>query len=140
MHAPSSEPFTVMIVEDHPDQRALLELILQKEGYRVLSAGDGLEALEKLEKNDARVVLLDIMLPRMDGLEVIRRIRGDDRLKAIYVLVVTARKEERIIVKTLDLGADGYMIKPFSFAELLARIRVGVRRMTSRSVKVTLPL
>src|SRR5262245_31458700 len=133
MHAPSSEPFTVMIVEDHPDQRAFLELILQKEGYRVLSAADGLEAWEKLQKDDARLVVLDIMLPKMDGLELIRRIRGDDRLKNIYVLVVTARKGETFLVNTLDLGADSYMIKPFSFAELLARIRVGVRRMTPSS-------
>ena len=73
------------------------------------------------------------MLPQLDGLELIRRIRGDDRLKGIYLLVVTARKEERIVVRTLDLGADGYIIKPFSFSELLARIRVGVRRMTPRS-------
>ena|SRR5215471_8836802 len=133
MSAPSSEPFTVMIVEDHPDQRALLELILQKEGYRVLSAADGLEAWEKLEKDDVQLVLLDIMLPQLDGLELIRRIRGDDRFKAIYLLVVTARKGEAFVVNTLDLGADGYMIKPFSFSELLARIRVGVRRMTPRS-------
>jgi len=133
MPAPSSEPFTVMIVEDHPDQRALLELILQKEGYRVLSAADGLEAWEKLEKDDVQLVLLDIMLPQLDGLELIRRIRGDDRFKAIYLLVVTARKGEAFVVNTLDLGADGYMIKPFSFSELLARIRVGVRRMTPRS-------
>ena len=133
MPAQPSSPITVMIVEDHPDQRALLELILQKEGYRVLSAGDGLEAWEKLEKDDARLVLLDIMLPKMDGLEVIRRIRGDDRLKDIYVIVITARKGDSVVVNTLDLGADDYIIKPFSIAELLARIRVGVRRMTPRS-------
>jgi DNA-binding response OmpR family regulator len=133
MPTQSPEPFTVMIVEDHPDQRALLELILQREGYRVLSTGDGLEAWEKLAANDAQLVLLDIMLPKMDGLEFIRRIRSDDRLKEIYVVAVTARRQERDVVTTLDLGADNYMIKPFSFAELLARIRVGVRRMTPRS-------
>jgi DNA-binding response OmpR family regulator len=129
----SSRPFTVMIVEDHPDQRALLEIILQKEGYRVLSAGDGLEAWEKLEKEDAQLILLDLMLPKMDGLELLRRIRHSERLKDIFVIIVSARVQERDIVQGLDLGADDYVTKPYSFPVLLARIRVGFRRMIPRS-------
>jgi DNA-binding response OmpR family regulator len=127
-HSPSA--FTVMIVEDHPDQRALLGIILQKEGYRVVSTENGLQAWEKLQKDDTQLILLDIMLPKMNGLDLLRRIRGDDRLKHICAIFVTARNKESDIVNGLDSGADDYITKPYSFPELLARIRARVRRMT----------
>ena len=120
-------PFTVLVIEDHPDQRELLEILLQRDGYRVITAGNGVEALEKLEKEPAQIILSDIMMPKMDGFELIRRVRSNPDLKNIYLIFITARILERDRVQGLDLGADDYIIKPFSSSELLARVRVGAR-------------
>src|SRR5437016_11001512 len=118
---------TVLVIEDHPDQRDLLAIVLQREGYRVITAGNGLEALEKLETEKVQIALSDIMMPKMDGFELIKRIRGNPALKSIYLILITARIQEGDRVRGLDLGADDYITKPFSFSELLARVRVGSR-------------
>lgn len=123
----SSSPLTVLVIEDHPDQRDLLAIVLQREGYRVITAGNGLEALEKLDKENVQIALSDIMMPKMDGFELIKRIRSNPILKSIYLILITARIQESDRVRGLDLGADDYITKPFSFSELLARIRVGSR-------------
>jgi diguanylate cyclase (GGDEF)-like protein len=120
-------PFTVLVVEDHPDQRELLAIVLQREGYKVVTAANGLEALEKLETENVQIVLSDIMMPKMDGFELIKRIRMNPALKNIYLILITARIQEGDRVRGLDLGADDYITKPFSFSELLARVRVGSR-------------
>ena len=120
-------PFTVLVVEDHPDQRELLAIVLQREGYRVITAANGLEALEKLETENIQIALSDIMMPKMDGFELIKRIRSNPALKSIYLILITARIQEGDRVRGLDLGADDYITKPFSFSELLARVRVGSR-------------
>jgi diguanylate cyclase (GGDEF)-like protein len=122
-----SIPLTVLVIEDHPDQRDLLAIVLQREGYRVITAANGLEALEKLETENVQIALSDIMMPKMDGFELIKRIRGNAALKSIYLILITARIQEGDRVRGLDLGADDYITKPFSFSELLARIRVGSR-------------
>lgn len=119
--------FTVLVIEDHPDQRELLELVLQREGYRITTAGNGEEALEKLEKEPVDIVLSDIMMPKMDGLELLRKVRSNPAFKNIYLILITARIQEGDRVRGLDLGADDYINKPFSFSELLARVRVGAR-------------
>jgi diguanylate cyclase (GGDEF)-like protein len=120
-------PLTVLVIEDHPDQRDLLAIVLQREGYRVITAGNGVEALEKLETESVQIALSDIMMPKMDGFELIKRIRTNPALKSIYLILITARIQEGDRVRGLDLGADDYITKPFSFSELLARIRVGSR-------------
>lgn len=120
-------PLTVLVIEDHPDQRDLLAIVLQREGYRVITAANGLEALEKLETENVQIALSDIMMPKMDGFELIKRVRGNAALKSIYLILITARIQEGDRVRGLDLGADDYITKPFSFSELLARIRVGSR-------------
>jgi diguanylate cyclase (GGDEF)-like protein len=120
-------PFTVLVVEDHPDQRELLAIVLQREGYKVITAANGLEALEKLETENIQIALSDIMMPKMDGFELIKRIRSNSALKSIYLILITARIQEGDRVRGLDLGADDYITKPFSFSELLARVRVGSR-------------
>ncbi|MGH7794608.1 MAG: GGDEF domain-containing response regulator [Candidatus Binatia bacterium] len=125
-HKPNS-PLTVLVIEDHPDQRDLLAIVLQREGYRVITAANGLEALEKLETEHVQIALSDIMMPKMDGFELIKRVRGNPRLKSLYLILITARIQEGDRVRGLDLGADDYITKPFSFSELLARIRVGSR-------------
>jgi len=122
-----STALTVMVIEDHPDQRDLLAIVLQREGYKVITAANGIEALEKLSAEKVQIALSDIMMPKMDGFELIKRIRGNPALKSIYLILITARIQEGDRVRGLDLGADDYITKPFSFSELLARIRVGSR-------------
>src|ERR1041384_6054517 len=123
----SPQSLTVLVIEDHPDQRELLAIVLQREGYRVVTAANGIEALEKLSTETVNIALSDIMMPKMDGFELINRIRSDPALKTIYLILITARIQEGDRVRGLDLGADDYITKPFSFSELLARIRVGSR-------------
>jgi diguanylate cyclase (GGDEF)-like protein len=127
MEPNNPNPMTVMVIEDHPDQRELLEIVLQKEGYRVVPAANGVEALAKLEKEPAQVILSDVMMPKMDGFELMRKIRSNPLFKNVYIILITARIQERDRVQGLDLGADDYITKPFSFSELLARVRVGSR-------------
>jgi len=121
------QSLTVLVIEDHPDQRDLLAIVLQREGYRVVTAANGIEALEKLRQETVHIALSDIMMPKMDGFELIKKIRNDDALKNIYLILITARIQEGDRVRGLDLGADDYITKPFSFSELLARVRVGSR-------------
>jgi len=123
----NNSPLTVLVIEDHPDQRELLAIVLQREGYRVITAANGLEALEKLETENIQIALSDIMMPKMDGFELIKRIRTNPAFKSIYLILITARIQEGDRVRGLDLGADDYITKPFSFSELLARVRVGSR-------------
>ncbi len=122
-----ASPLTVLVIEDHPDQRDLLAIVLQREGYRVVTAANGVEALEKLGQEKVHIALSDIMMPKMDGFELINKIRSNPALKHIYLLLITARIQEGDRVRGLDLGADDYITKPFSFSELLARVRVGSR-------------
>ena len=126
-HPSDNSPLTVLVIEDHPDQRDLLAIVLRREGYRVVTAANGLEALEKLETEHVQIALSDIMMPKMDGFELIKRVRGNPGLKSLYLILITARIQEGDRVRGLDLGADDYITKPFSFSELLARIRVGSR-------------
>lgn len=121
------KPLTILVIEDHPDQRDLLAIVLQREGYRVVTAGNGVEAMEKLQKEDVQIALSDIMMPKMDGFELIKAIRSEPSFKGIYMILITARIQEGDRVRGLDLGADDYITKPFSFSELLARVRVGSR-------------
>ena len=122
-----TKPLKVLIIEDHPDQRDLLAIVLQREGYQVVTAANGVEALEQLEREAIQIVLSDIMMPKMDGFELVKNIRSKPALKEIYVILITARIQEGDRVRGLDLGADDYITKPFSFSELLARVRVGTR-------------
>jgi diguanylate cyclase (GGDEF)-like protein len=117
----------ILVVEDHPDQRDLLAMILEREGYRVLTAGDGQEALDQLHVEPIDLVLADILMPRIDGFELVKRIRCGPDFQGVYIILVTARIQEGDRVRGLDLGANDYITKPFSFSELLARVRVGVR-------------
>ncbi len=118
---------TVLVIEDHPDQRDLLAIVLQREGYRVITAANGVEALEQLQQHQVHIALSDIMMPKMDGFELINKIRSSPALKNIYLILITARIQEGDRVRGLDMGADDYITKPFSFSELLARVRVGSR-------------
>ncbi len=115
----------ILLVEDDEAIRLGLEDALRGEGYRVLSAADGTEGLRLGLAEDPDLIVLDLMLPGMDGFEILTRLRADR--VATPVLLLTARGLEADRVKGLELGADDYMVKPFGLAELLARIRARLR-------------
>jgi two-component system alkaline phosphatase synthesis response regulator PhoP len=115
----------ILVVDDEP---AILELVsfnLKKDGYEVVTAADGKSALEMFMKEKPDLVVLDLMIPEPDGYEVCKRIRAQS---AVPVIMLTARGEEQDRIRGLDLGADDYVVKPFSPRELLARVRAVLRR------------
>ena len=115
----------ILVVDDEPAVRELLAYNLRKNGYEPLLAGDGREALRVAHQSAADLILLDLMLPEVDGLEVCRELRKTNR---VPIIMVTARGEEIDRVVGLELGADDYLAKPFSVRELLARIKAVLRR------------
>ncbi len=119
----------ILVVDDEESIRELLTVQLEKNGYEVLVAEDGLEALDKAPEAD--LILLDIMMPKLDGFEVCRQLKGDKKLTAIPVIMLTARADEIDRVLGLELGADDYLSKPFSVRELLARIKAVLRRVNN---------
>ncbi len=121
-------PPTILVVDDEPAIAELLTFNLTKAGYRVLSAGDGGEAIRLARQEQPDLVILDIMLPVADGLEVSRRLREDETTAAIPFLFLTARREEIDRIIGLELGADDYVTKPFSPRELVARVKAILRR------------
>ncbi len=125
-------PRTLLVVEDERPLAETLRFNLEMEGYRVRTAEDGVEGLSMARAIQPDLVLLDLMLPRMDGLQVLRGIREHSQAP---VLLLTARTSENDRVKGLDLGADDYITKPFSLAELKARVRVHLRRKQEVSVE-----
>lgn len=127
MDTNKTKAISVLVVEDHPDQRDLLAIILQREGYSVNTATDGLDALQVLQRKNVEIILADINMPKMDGFELLRKIRSSPEFKNTYFVIVTHRIQEGDRVRGLDLGADDFITKPFSFSELLARVRVGAR-------------
>ena len=116
----------LLIVEDEENLREILKQRLKGEHYSVDSCGDGIEAMEYMDMVEYDGIILDIMLPGKDGLEILKEIR--ERGNQTPVLMLTARDAIEDRVKGLDLGADDYMVKPFAFEELVARIRVMMRR------------
>ncbi|MEO5986672.1 MAG: response regulator transcription factor [Candidatus Limnocylindria bacterium] len=116
---------TVLVVDDDPKIRDLLRLYLTRDGYRVLEAEDGPGALDMAREQRCDLVLLDVMLPGIDGLEVCRRLREETDTP---ILLLTARSGDADKVFGLDLGADDYVVKPFSPRELMARVRAQLRR------------
>jgi two-component system phosphate regulon response regulator PhoB len=119
---------TVLVVEDEEDILALLQFNLIKAGYAVVCATRGEEALTAIAAGKPDLMLLDLMLPGIDGLEICRRLRDDPATGEIPIIMLTARGEEEDVVRGLDLGADDYVTKPFSIKVLLARIQSVLRR------------
>lgn len=115
----------VLVVEDEPQVMRFLRAILPSHGYSVLEATTGNQAIVEASTRGPDLVLLDLGLPDLDGIEVTRRLR---EWSAVPIIVVSARGEERDKIEALDAGADDYLTKPFGFAELLARMRVALRR------------
>ncbi len=118
----------VLIIEDERDMAELLAYNLEKEGYQVLLTGNGLEGLETARRELPDLVLLDLMLPGMMGTEVCSSLRHSDKTRAIPVLMLTARGDEIDRVVGFEMGADDYIVKPFSMRELMLRIKAIMRR------------
>jgi two-component system, OmpR family, phosphate regulon response regulator PhoB len=104
----------ILVVEDEPDIAALVAYHLTRESYRVRTAGDGAEALAAVERERPDLIVLDLMLPRVSGIDVLRELRGRPELADIPIVMLTARKEEQDRIEGLSLGADDYVSKPFS--------------------------
>lgn len=121
------EQRTVLVIDDEQPIVEILKFNLLKEGYAVLEAYDGAQGLELALSKNPDLILLDVMLPKMDGFEVCRKIREKS---SVPIIMLTAREEEVDKVLGLELGADDYMTKPFSVRELTARVKANLRRMT----------
>jgi DNA-binding response OmpR family regulator len=134
---PAQTPATILVVDDEPTLRDTVAYTLRKEGYRVELAGTGHEALQSARRHPVDAVVLDIMLPGMDGLQVCRTLRSES---TVPILLLSAKGEEIDRVVGLEVGADDYLTKPFAMRELLARIRAMLRRvemMTPSSTQST---
>lgn len=119
---------TILVVDDEQDLLDLIEYNLKKEGFDVLKAEDGLEGIEMARKHHPDLVLLDIMMPKMDGFEVVERMRDDPKLGHIPIIFLTARGDEKTEVEGLDKGGDDYITKPISTTKLISRIKAVLRR------------
>jgi len=124
----------ILVVEDEEEIQELVRYNLQKEGYRVFCASSGESALSLVRINPSELVVLDLMLPGIDGLEVCRRLKGDPATQHIPIVILTAKGEEADIVTGLEMGADDYITKPFSPRVLVARIRAVLRRKAAEPV------
>ena len=124
----------IVVVEDEPDLVDVVTYNLQREGYSVLTAQRGDEGLNLIRSERPDLVLLDLMLPGMDGLSICRQMKSDSSLSEIPIIIASAKGEESDVVIGLEMGADDYLAKPFSPRELLARIKAVLRRGAPRDV------
>ena len=126
--------YTVLVCDDEKDIVSALEIYLRSDGYNVLTAYNGQEALDILAKERVELVIMDIMMPVLDGISALMQIRGKYNTPVIFT---TAKSEDHDIILGLNLGADDYVTKPFNPVELLARVRSQIRRYTSLGASVT---
>ncbi|HKY79381.1 MAG TPA: response regulator, partial [Anaerolineales bacterium] len=127
----SNSPIKILVVDDDLDTVKLVGTTLEKQGYVILAAQQGVEALDIAAQQHPDLILLDIMMPKMDGFEVIRRLRADPATSAIPVIMFTAKSQVDDKVAGLEAGADEYLTKPTHPAELVARVRSVLKRSTS---------
>src|SRR5499427_2778668 len=120
-------PARILVVDDVPDNLEILQIRLESQGYEVATAGDGLEALEKSRELRPDLVLLDIMMPKMDGIEAVKILKADTSLPFIPVILVTARADAKDVIAGLESGGDDYLTKPVDHAALSARVRSMLR-------------
>lgn len=129
MAAPKDKPIKVLIVEDEVAIVTLLRYNLEKEGFKVVSTGDGEEAVQMVKEHRPDIIVLDWMLPGMTGVEICKHIRWNNEIKSTPIIMLSARGEEGDRIRGLDSGADDYMVKPFSPPELISRINAVFRRI-----------
>ncbi|MFA5113639.1 MAG: response regulator [Candidatus Margulisiibacteriota bacterium] len=116
-------PKKILVVDDEPDVASLLTLMLKSQGYAVITAGDGQEALEKARGEAPDLILLDVMLPRMDGYKVARMLKFDENYSHIPIIMLTAKIQDRDKQTGLEMGANDYLTKPFDTTVLLDKIK-----------------
>jgi len=126
-----TDPTNILVVDDEPRYLALVQINLETAGYSVITAMDGQQAVDAVAEKKPDIVLLDVMMPVMDGFTACERIR---EFSSVPIIILTAKGEERDRVRGLDAGADDYIIKPFSAQELLARVRAVLRRAERETV------
>ena len=114
---------TVLVVDDLDTTRQILTYSLKNAGYRTIEAADGFQAIQAALDRHVDLILLDIMLPGMDGLEVLKRLRDEEKTKNIPVIAVTARSQKDEIINTMEAGANGYIIKPFTKETVLEKVK-----------------
>lgn len=131
MNRPASGGERVLVVDDEPDIVALVAFHLAKAGFRVGTAATGVEALAAAREERPALIVLDLMLPGMSGFDVLEQLRADQATKDIAVLMLTARREEPDRIRGLSLGADDYLVKPFSPQELVLRVTAILRRISA---------
>jgi len=130
----------ILVVEDDPDIAELVARYLEKAGYNATRAASGREALEAVRAKAPDLIVLDVMLPHIDGLEVCRLLRGNEQTAGIPIIMLTARSEESERIVGLEMGADDYIAKPFSPNELIARVRALLRRAQRQDAPSGRPL
>jgi len=123
----------VLVIEDEPDLRSTLEFNLKSENYKVTTASDGGSALAEISKNIPDLILLDLMLPDMSGLEICKKIRGESFSDKVSIIMLTAKGEEVDRVVGFELGADDYVVKPFSVRELMLRVSSILKRSKEKA-------
>ena len=128
----------ILVVEDEPSQREVLEYNLRAEGFLVISADNGEDALMLVEEEEPDLILLDWMMPNLSGIEVCRRLKSRVETRAIPIIMVSARSEEVDRVRGLEIGADDYLVKPYSVIEMIARLRTQLRRTRAAKIGETL--
>lgn len=128
----------ILVVEDEPSQREVLAYNLKAEGFLVISADNGEDALFLVEEEEPDLILLDWMMPNLSGIEVCRRLKSCNETRAIPIIMVSARSEEMDKVRGLEIGADDYLVKPYSVIELIARLRTQMRRTRAATIGETL--
>lgn len=124
----------VLIVDDEPTIAELIEFNLHKAGYRVLKADNGHTAIQLVRSDKPDLIILDLMIPGIDGMEVCRKLKGQQHTASIPIIMLTAKNEEVDKIVGLELGADDYMTKPFSPRELVARVKAVLRRSHKESI------
>jgi DNA-binding response OmpR family regulator len=129
----STTPKKILIVEDEPDIAQLVKMYLEKEGYHTVSAKTGTEGLKSLSSDRPDMMILDLMLPEMDGLELCKKIRSKPETALLPIIMLTAKSEESDTIVGLELGADDYITKPFSPKSLIARVKALFRRLDRQS-------
>ncbi len=116
-------PKTIVIADDEPHVLRSLEFILKKQGYRVVTATNGEEALDRVKQNNPDLVFLDIQMPKMDGNTVLRKLREDEQYQSLYIVMITAKGQEVDRLNSLESGANEYVTKPYSPRKLVTRVQ-----------------
>lgn len=127
---------SILVVDDEKDLLDLIEYNLKKEGFNVIKAENGEEGIEKAKEFHPDLVLMDIMMPKMDGMEAVEKMRKDDELKSIPIIFLTARSDEKTEVEGLNKGGDDYITKPISTTKLISRIKAVLRRFDETEEEV----